>query len=74
MLIEPKEGDFWQADHIVPVAEGGGESALDNFQTLCVPCHEKKTKQQSEDNERRKRQASAEGTADLRAFMVRPRT
>jgi 5-methylcytosine-specific restriction protein A len=29
----------WDADHIVPVAEGGGESDLSNFRTLCIPCH-----------------------------------
>jgi 5-methylcytosine-specific restriction endonuclease McrA len=39
LLQDPKEGDFWQADHIVAVAEGGGSCGLDNLQTLCVPCH-----------------------------------
>ena len=34
-----QEGDFWQADHIVPVAEGGGECSLANLRTLCTPCH-----------------------------------
>lgn len=29
----------WDADHIVPVVEGGGECALDNLRTLCIPCH-----------------------------------
>lgn len=33
----------WQADHIIPVAQGGGASSLYNFQTLCVNCHKKKT-------------------------------
>jgi 5-methylcytosine-specific restriction enzyme A len=36
-------GDLWDADHIVPVIEGGGESGLDNFRTLCIPCHKKAT-------------------------------
>ena len=70
VLTDPKEGDFWEADHIVPVAEGGGETSLDNFQTLCVPCHKEKTRRQAADKERRKRQVAAEGTADLRGFMV----
>lgn len=35
----------WQADHIVPVVEGGGECGLDNLRTLCVPCHKKVTKE-----------------------------
>jgi hypothetical protein len=34
MAADPKEGDFWQADHIVPVAEGGGECDLSNYRTL----------------------------------------
>ena len=29
----------WEADHIVPVAEGGGECGLDNYRLLCRPCH-----------------------------------
>jgi 5-methylcytosine-specific restriction endonuclease McrA len=34
---------LWDADHIVPVAEGGGECDLDNMRTLCVLCHRKVT-------------------------------
>ncbi len=29
----------WDADHILPVAEGGGECDLDNIRTLCLRCH-----------------------------------
>ena len=36
-------GDLWDADHIVPVIEGGGECGLDNYRTLCIPCHKKET-------------------------------
>jgi HNH endonuclease len=43
LLQSPKEGDFWQADHIVPVSEGGGSCGLDNLQTLCTPCHQHET-------------------------------
>ena len=32
LLVNPDEGDLWQADHIVPVSGGGGESDLSNFQ------------------------------------------
>jgi hypothetical protein len=39
ILNNPKEGDFWQADHIHAVAEGGGACGLDNLRTLCTPCH-----------------------------------
>lgn len=34
---------LWDADHIVPVAEGGGECDLANLRTLCLRCHRKAT-------------------------------
>lgn len=34
---------LWDADHILPVAEGGGECDLDNLRTLCLICHRKQT-------------------------------
>jgi 5-methylcytosine-specific restriction endonuclease McrA len=30
---------YWDADHIVPVHQGGGECGLDNYRTLCYRCH-----------------------------------
>lgn len=30
---------LWDADHILPVIEGGGECDLDNLRTLCLICH-----------------------------------
>ena len=30
---------LWDADHIIPVIEGGGECDLDNIRTLCLRCH-----------------------------------
>ncbi len=35
----------WDADHIIPVVEGGGHCTLDNYRTLCVPCHKVSTKE-----------------------------
>lgn len=35
---------LWDADHIVPVAEGGGECDLDNIRTLCLRCHREQTR------------------------------
>jgi len=29
----------WEADHIVPVADGGGECGLENYRLLCRACH-----------------------------------
>ena len=43
ILHKPKEGDFWQADHILAVAEGGGGCGLENLRTLCTPCHKSET-------------------------------
>lgn len=37
------EPHLWEADHIIAVADGGGECDLSNYQTLCCPCHRKKT-------------------------------
>ena len=73
MLNDPKEGDFWEADHVVAVAEGGGESDLQNYQTLCVPCHAKKSQAQKERSKAEKRKEAAAGTADLRSFFKSPR-
>lgn len=36
---------LWDADHIVPVAEGGGECDLDNLRTLCLICHREQTRE-----------------------------
>ncbi|MHB8301335.1 MAG: HNH endonuclease [Acidobacteriaceae bacterium] len=30
---------LWDADHILPVCEGGGECDLLNIRTLCLACH-----------------------------------
>lgn len=39
MIRNPREGHFWQVDHIRPVSSGGGQCSLDNLQTLCTICH-----------------------------------
>lgn len=40
----PWVGSLWDMDHITPVVEGGGGACgLDNFQTLCWACHQRKT-------------------------------
>lgn len=38
-FIRSDSRNSWDADHIVPVCEGGGECGIDNFRTLCCPCH-----------------------------------
>lgn len=36
--------DFWQADHAVPVVEGGGGVHWQELRTLCSVCHRRETK------------------------------
>lgn len=36
---------WWEADHIIPVAEGGGQCGIENYRTLCVRCHRKVTRE-----------------------------
>ena len=69
MLHHPTFGQFWQADHIVPVCEGGGECDLTNLRTLCTMCHEKETSGLALGIRKRKLQKFAEGTKDIRGFF-----
>jgi len=41
----PGRSSGWDADHIVPVCEGGGQCGLDNYRTLCHPCHKRVTRE-----------------------------
>ena len=34
-----RRASLWDADHRVPVVEGGGECDLENIRTLCLRCH-----------------------------------
>jgi 5-methylcytosine-specific restriction enzyme A len=34
---------LWDADHVIPVVEGGGECDLSNMRTLCLKCHRTQT-------------------------------
>ncbi len=44
----------WEADHILEVVRGG-DSGLENMQTLCVPCHKQKTKRLAQERARERR-------------------
>lgn len=48
-----KVSHFWEADHIVPHSEGGNY-ALENMRTLCVPCHKARTKAWHQERKQRK--------------------
>jgi len=41
-VIHRRRKSWWEADHIVPVVEGG-DSNLENLRTLCIPCHRSET-------------------------------
>jgi len=43
LALDPNEGAFWQADHLLPVVEGGGASGWCNLRTLCTECHREVT-------------------------------
>ncbi|HTB19848.1 MAG TPA: HNH endonuclease signature motif containing protein [Bryobacteraceae bacterium] len=50
---------LWDADHIIPVVEGGGECDLENIRTLCLKCHRTAT---AELRKRRANSGTAAGT------------
>ncbi len=54
---------LWDADHIVPVVEGGGECDLQNIRTLCLKCHRAATA----DLRKRRGAASAATASDSAA-------
>ena len=41
---EAEDLSRWEADHITPVVEGGGQCGLENYRTLCRFCHKRETK------------------------------
>ena len=60
------QGSFWQADHIVAVADGGGSCGLANIRTLCTGCHGGVTARQAAERakERRRRAGAASASCD----------
>lgn len=59
-----KQGSFWQADHILAVADGGGCCGLSNLRTLCSPCHAKVTAAQVGGRVARRQHSRSVGVAD----------
>ena len=57
-IAQHRRRSLWDADHIVPVIEGGGECDLDNIRTLCLRCHRAVTAQL-----RRRRRAAVKSLA-----------
>ena len=50
---------LWELDHIVPLIDGGGHE-LTNLQTLCTPCHKRKTAVEARTRLDARRQSEAE--------------
>jgi 5-methylcytosine-specific restriction protein A len=50
--------EWWEADHIKPRADGG-DNALANLRTLCLPCHRGVTAAFARERARRRREARA---------------
>ena len=69
ILHDPKEGDFWQADHILPVSEGGGECTLENIRTLCSKCHRRETQKLLRRLKSARAASSARGTRSILSFF-----
>jgi 5-methylcytosine-specific restriction enzyme A len=61
-MKERSRKSLWDADHIQPVVEGGGECDLENIRTLCLRCHRTATLELRE-RLRLKRAAQAESAA-----------
>eukprot|EP00201_Polytomella_parva_P015672 CAMPEP_0175059896 /NCGR_PEP_ID=MMETSP0052_2-20121109/12690_1 /TAXON_ID=51329 ORGANISM="Polytomella parva, Strain SAG 63-3" /NCGR_SAMPLE_ID=MMETSP0052_2 /ASSEMBLY_ACC=CAM_ASM_000194 /LENGTH=183 /DNA_ID=CAMNT_0016325503 /DNA_START=118 /DNA_END=665 /DNA_ORIENTATION=+ len=66
---QPCEGFAWQADHIVPVYQGGGACALDNLRTLCVACHAEVTKAQAKERAAARAKLKEGTTRDIRVLL-----
>jgi superfamily II DNA or RNA helicase/5-methylcytosine-specific restriction endonuclease McrA len=74
LLQSPNEGMFWQADHVLPVSEGGGECTMENIRTLCTGCHQKETAALRRRLRDAKLGESASGSVDIRGFFGKKTT
>lgn len=57
---------FWEADHRIPVIEGGGECGLANLRTLCWWCHKEETAALARRRARRRRDEAEERSGQVR--------
>lgn len=69
MVKKPVAGQFWHADHIVPVWQGGGQCDIDNLRTLCVTCHLKVSAQQAGQRATIRKLGSAAKSGNITAFF-----
>ncbi len=52
-------GSLWEVDHVVPLIDGGPHD-LENLQTLCTPCHKRKTASEARDRAEQRKEAAQE--------------
>jgi hypothetical protein len=69
----PAEGQLWQADHALAVAEGGGEADLSAYRTLCDPCHLRETAALRGRLRDAQFASAAQGAPDIRTLFGAPR-
>lgn len=69
----PLSRDPWDADHILPVSQGGDWFAWDNLRCLCVPCHRVKTRADAASRAQARRAAQHAAGHDRRHGRRRPR-
>jgi 5-methylcytosine-specific restriction protein A len=58
--VQKHGGGLWDADHIIPVKEGGGLCGLENIRTLCIKCHKVVTKSLASKNKVKKEKKKKE--------------
>ena len=65
-------GQAWQADHIHPVFEGGGQCTEVNLRTLCTVCHNKVTSAQSKKRANERKLLKNKGSCRTGAKQASP--
>jgi 5-methylcytosine-specific restriction protein A len=56
---------WWEADHIIPVIEGGGGCDFTGYRTLCMRCHRKETAALAGRRALRRKEALTKGSPQL---------
>jgi len=74
--FKPRQS-LWELDHVVPLIDGG-DHGLANLQTLCTPCHKKKTVREAHEravrrSRERQQQDGDAGSAPPPAAKVKPK-
>jgi 5-methylcytosine-specific restriction endonuclease McrA len=60
---------LWELDHIVPLIDGGSHD-MANLQTLCTPCHKRKTAREASHRRERERERQAEALMERAELLL----